>query len=82
MKNFFELFDKKICVIQKESYLCNPKREKSSKVLSMFNAEVAQLVEHNLAKVGVARSNRVFCSKFSSGNFLDDHFYDLPKPWW
>jgi hypothetical protein len=26
------------------------------------NAEVAQLVEHNLAKVGVARSNRVFCS--------------------
>jgi hypothetical protein len=26
-------------------------------------AEVAQLVEHNLAKVGVARSNRVFCSK-------------------
>ncbi len=28
------------------------------------NAEVAQLVEHNLAKVGVAGSNLVFRSKF------------------
>ena len=27
------------------------------------NAEVAQLVEHNLAKVGVASSSLVFCSK-------------------
>ena len=26
-------------------------------------AEVAQLVEHNLAKVGVASSSLVFCSK-------------------
>jgi hypothetical protein len=32
-------------------------------VLEKLNAEVAQLVEHNLAKVGVARSNRVFRSK-------------------
>ena len=31
-------------------------------LLIAFNAEVAQLVEHNLAKVRVARSNRVFCS--------------------
>ena len=37
------------------SYLCNPKTEKP--------AEVAQLVEHNLAKVGVASSSLVFCSR-------------------
>ena len=36
-----------------------PKRET---VLNNY-AEVAQLVEHNLAKVGVAGSNLVFCSK-------------------
>ena len=29
-----------------------------------FNAEVAQLVEHNLAKVRVAGSSPVFCSCF------------------
>jgi hypothetical protein len=34
-------------------------------IVLKVNAEVAQLVEHNLAKVGVARSNRVFCSKVS-----------------
>ena len=36
-------------------YFCNPK--------VLTNAEVAQLVEHNLAKVGVAGSNLVFRSE-------------------
>ncbi len=34
-----------------------------------FNAEIAQLVEHNLAKVGVASSSLVFRS----------HFYDYEE---
>jgi hypothetical protein len=39
-------------------------------------AEVAQLVEHNLAKVGVARSNRVFCSeKFQAPKEFGIFFY-------
>ena len=39
-------------------------------------AEVAQLVEHNLAKVGVARSNRVFCSqKFQAPQEFGIFFY-------
>ena len=29
-----------------------------------YYAEVAQLVEHDLAKVGVASSSLVFCSRF------------------
>ena len=47
-------FEEKIWRFQFYSYLCNPKRK---------NAEVAQLVEHNLAKVGVASSSLVFRSK-------------------
>ena len=42
---------KKICGTKKSSYLCSP------------NAEIAQLVEHDLAKVGVASSSLVFRSK-------------------
>ncbi len=47
-------------------------------------AEVAQLVEHNLAKVGVARSNRVFCSERFQASGLE---FFLPVltgalPWW
>ena len=44
------IFCKKICGLKKSSYLCNP------------NAEIAQLVEHDLAKVGVASSSLVFRS--------------------
>ena len=33
----------------------------------VFNAEIAQLVEHNLAKVGVASSSLVFRSLMKSG---------------
>ena len=35
----------------------------SRKILHLENAEIAQLVEHNLAKVGVASSSLVFRSK-------------------
>ena len=34
------------------------------------NAEIAQLVEHNLAKVGVASSSLVFRSKKKSAEML------------
>ena len=37
-------------------YICTPK--------TVYNAEVAQLVEHDLAKVGVASSSLVFRSAF------------------
>ena len=36
--------------------------EHSRKILHLENAEIAQLVEHNLAKVGVASSSLVFRS--------------------
>ena len=36
--------------------------------LSEFFAEIAQLVEHNLAKVGVAGSSPVFRSHIKIGN--------------
>ena len=46
-------------------YLCNP------------NAEIAQLVEHDLAKVGVASSSLVFRSKKRFGKpkrfFVDNY---------
>ena len=53
-ENFMRFLQKNIWRFQISSYLCNPKRK---------NAEVAQLVEHNLAKVGVASSSLVFRSK-------------------
>jgi hypothetical protein len=48
-------------------------------VVSIPNAKVAQLVEHDLAKVGVASSNLVFRSK--SGNVGTPTFLFLPG-WW
>ena len=41
-----------------------PSRDKNLAVKQSFNAEIAQLVEHNLAKVGVASSSLVFRSFF------------------
>ena len=38
-------------------------KEEQSKRARLTNAEIAQLVEHNLAKVGVASSSLVFRSK-------------------
>ncbi len=43
------------------TYICSP------------NAEIAQLVEHNLAKVGVASSSLVFRSK----GFRNEAFFRL-----
>ena len=50
-----KILQNKICLFLQDPYLCTPK------VLKMY-AEVAQLVEHDLAKVGVASSNLVFRS--------------------
>ena len=44
-----------VCMFTENPYLCNRKRK---------NAEIAQLVEHNLAKVRVASSSLVFRSCF------------------
>ena len=56
-KKNHELF----CDFQKKHYLCTRKKE---------IAEIAQLVEHNLAKVGVASSSLVFRST-KIQNYLD-----------
>ena len=48
--------------MKKSYYLCTRKTDKGDVVLK-HNAEIAQLVEHNLAKVGVASSSLVFRSK-------------------
>jgi hypothetical protein len=42
-------------------------------------AEVAHLVEHDLAKVGVAGSSPVFRSEISS---LAEDFFSPAPPWW
>ncbi len=47
---------------KKEGSEGDPIRKPKLKVLNR-NAEIAQLVEHNLAKVGVASSSLVFCSQ-------------------
>ena len=51
-------------------YICKPKRKDGTQNEEVWKAsddvkyaKVAQLVEHNLAKVGVASSNLVFRSK-------------------
>ena len=48
---------KKVCRYKKKLYLCTRKRG------IKHYAEIAQLVEHDLAKVGVASSSLVFRSK-------------------
>ena len=59
---FLHFFAKIFGHIKKKQYLCTRFREGSS-VLTK-NAAIAQLVEHNLAKVGVAGSSPVFRSNF------------------
>ena len=51
--------------MKKSYYLCTRKTDKGGAV-QKHNAEIAQLVEHNLAKVGVASSSLVFRSKSKS----------------
>ena len=54
IENFFDFFAEKFARVEISVYICNPK--------GPGNAEIAQLVEHNLAKVGVASSSLVFRS--------------------
>ena len=65
---FFAFFCEKIWSIQKKAVLLHPLSKKKSSVLILDCkekiAEIAQLVEHNLAKVGVASSSLVFRSFF------------------
>ena len=51
--------------IRENAYLCNRNRE-----TTVANAEIAQLVEHNLAKVRVASSSLVFRSSLKCWNYL------------
>ena len=55
-------------------YLCTRNR-KGCKVFKVSIAEIAQLVEHNLAKVGVASSSLVFRSK--SKGWLNASLFDF-----
>lgn len=55
-------------------YFCTPK---SKKEVLINNAEVAHLVEHDLAKVGVAGSSPVFRSKKSRKK--RDFFSNVPR---
>ena len=60
--DFFSIF---LAQLKKMLYICTRNQEiwlQRSKI----NAEIAQLVEHNLAKVGVASSSLVFRSKSKS----------------
>ena len=50
---------KKFAGSKKKRYLCNPVTTEAH----YNNAEIAQLVEHDLAKVGVASSSLVFRSE-------------------
>ncbi len=59
------------CCIEVNPYFCNPK--------VLLDAEVAHLVEHDLAKVGVAGSSPVFRSDFSLARKWERFFLE---PWW
>ena len=54
---------RKVCSKEKKHYLCTAFREMLT-AKSCGDAEIAQLVEHNLAKVGVAGPSPVFRSTF------------------
>ena len=66
-----------ICFLKYLNYLCSPKS-------SLKNAEVAQLVEHHLAKVRVAGSSLVFRSNNPYQIILlrTAMFNNHTKPWW
>ena len=46
-----------------------------------LNAEIAQLVEHNLAKVGVAGPSPVFRSIYWTKKSLDEDLINLEPRW-
>src|ERR1700712_2004998 len=53
----------------------------SANAMCLFNAKVAQLVEHDLAKVGVASSNLVFRSNpFQKKGFIVKKLLVCKKP--
>ena len=60
-------FIKKFARVENSPYICNPKGQ--------GNAEIAQLVEHNLAKVGVASSSLVFRSDFRLIDYIYEPFF-------
>ena len=55
---------KKFCQFKKSLYLCTAILESTPAKGSELTAKVAQLVEHDLAKVGVAGPSPVFRSIF------------------
>ena len=58
----------KVCGFRKMCYLCNRNRERCFLEIRKL-AEIAQLVEHNLAKVGVAGSSPVCRSNLENSVF-------------
>ncbi|CCY16567.1 secreted protein containing YkuD domain [Prevotella sp. CAG:755] len=62
-RHFAPLIAKKLVYLHR---LVRPKRLHAGQP-----AEIAQLVEHNLAKVGVASSSLVFRSRRSNGGMVD-----------
>ena len=62
--NFLKFFFQKFCRLKNNAYLCI-----ANEKTRLPNAKIAQLVEHNLAKVGVAGSSPVFRSNSVSLNF-------------
>ena len=65
--SFFQKKFKKSLVIRKKVVPLHPHSEECS-LLRGIAAEIAQLVEHNLAKVGVAGPSPVFRSYFFEDN--------------
>ena len=65
-KFFLHFFCKIFGQFNKTSYLCNRKSEATT-------AKIAQLVEHDLAKVGVAGSSPVFRSPECPGGGIGRH---------
>ncbi len=76
--HFFSLFSLKYLVISKKSSNFAPAFEKEASGLTQI-AAIAQLVEHDLAKVGVASSSLV-CRSESRTLFL--LFYSKNAPEW
>ena len=60
------------CKIKNRDYLCTALRKESQffVLMNVANAKIAQLVEHNLAKVGVAGSSPVFRSSVKKFAFV------------
>ena len=66
--------------MKKSCYLCTRKTDKGGAV-QKHNAEIAQLVEHNLAKVGVASSSLVFRSENQAVTEVAACFFVYNQPY-